>query len=141
MSGSSRIFWIAGCVFALLGVLCGAFGAHGLGPWLEQRHEAALAARRLAVWETGSRYALMHGLGLLAAALACARAEARGVWPRPAQLGGYALLSGTTVFSGTLWLLVLTGQAWLGAITPIGGVLLLLGWAGLAWAARPQPSA
>jgi uncharacterized membrane protein YgdD (TMEM256/DUF423 family) len=96
-------------------VAAGAFGAHGL--------RGSLAPDRLEIFETAVRYQLVHALALLAV-------EVLGA-PR----AGWAFLAGTLVFSGSLYLLVLTGQRWFGAVTPIGGVLLLVGWALLALAA------
>ena len=119
----SRTFWMLGCAFALLGVAAGAFGAHAL--------RARLDAPALAVWETAARYQLFHALALLAVALAASR------WPAPGwAAAGWLFVAGTVVFSGSLYLLVLTGTRWLGAVTPLGGLCLLAGWAMLAWAGR-----
>lgn len=106
---------------ALLGVAAGAFGAHGL--------KSRLTPEMLAVFETGVRYQLVHALALLAVAWACTR------WPgRAASAAGFLFLSGIVVFSGSLYLLALTGVRSFGAVTPIGGVAFLAGWACLAWA-------
>jgi uncharacterized membrane protein YgdD (TMEM256/DUF423 family) len=119
----SRTFWMLGCAFALLGVAAGAFGAHAL--------RARLDAPALAVWETAARYQLFHALALLAVALAASR------WPAPGwAAAGWLFVAGIVVFSGSLYLLVLTGTRWLGAVTPLGGLCLLAGWAMLAWAGR-----
>jgi uncharacterized membrane protein YgdD (TMEM256/DUF423 family) len=119
----SRTFWMMGCAFALLGVAAGAFGAHGL--------RARLSAEMLAVWETAARYQLYHALALLAVALAAAR------WPAPGwSAAGWLFAAGILVFSGSLYLLALTGVRWLGAVTPLGGLCFLAGWAVLAWAGR-----
>jgi uncharacterized membrane protein YgdD (TMEM256/DUF423 family) len=113
--------WFAtGAVLAAVGVGLGAFGAHGL--------RARVSPEMVAVWETGVRYHLVHALGLLAVALAVGR------WPA-AALGGWLFVAGTLVFSGSLYLLVLSGQRWLGAITPLGGLAFIAGWLVLAWAA------
>ncbi len=71
----------------------------------------------------------------------CSRSRGRYTrWPGPAVVAAGALfVAGTAVFSGTLYLLALTGQKWLGAITPLGGVALILGWIALAWAAWTAP--
>ncbi|MGI8747692.1 MAG: DUF423 domain-containing protein, partial [Deinococcus sp.] len=98
-----------GTLLSGTGVALGAFGAHAL--------KARLSPELLEVFETGVRYQMDHGLGLLALS---ARPEQRRA---PALL-----LAGTLVFSGSLYLLSLTGQRWLGAVTPIGGVLQLAGW-------------
>lgn len=118
-----RTFWMLGCVFALAGVGAGAFGAHGL--------RARLGADLLAVWETAARYQLFHALALLAVALAASR------WPAPAwAAAGWLFTAGIVVFSGSLYLLALTGTRWLGAVTPLGGLCFLAGWAAAAWAGR-----
>ncbi len=49
------------------------------------------------------------------------------------RLAGWLFVAGTVIFSGSLYVLTLSGQRWLGAITPIGGVALLVGWGCLAW--------
>ena len=117
-----RVFFGLGALSALLAVAAGAFGAHAL--------RERLAPDMLAVFETGARYQMYHALGLLAVAWAVAR------WPGSAAgLAGWLFLAGTLLFSGSLYLLTLTGQRWLGAITPLGGLAFILGWAALAWAA------
>jgi uncharacterized membrane protein YgdD (TMEM256/DUF423 family) len=117
-----RLFWILGCLFAFTAVGAGAFGAHAL--------RARLPADLLAVFETAARYQMYHALGLLAAAWASAQ------WPgSQATLAGWLFTAGILIFSGSLYLLALTGTRWLGAITPIGGLAFLLGWILLAWAA------
>ena len=106
-----------GALLAGTGVAFGAFGAHAL--------KAALNPAMLEVFETGVRYQMYHGLGLLALGAIPAlqgRNRAPGL-----------LLAGTCVFSGSLYLLSFTGVKWLGAITPIGGLLMLAGWGLAAW--------
>jgi uncharacterized membrane protein YgdD (TMEM256/DUF423 family) len=118
----TRVFFALGAVSAAMAVLCGAFAAHGL--------RGRLTADLLAVFEVGVRYQMYHALALLAVAWAYAR------WPGTAMMAaGWLFVAGTAVFSGTLYLLALTGVKWLGAITPLGGVALVLGWLLLAWAA------
>ena len=112
--------WFAtGAVLCGVGVVLGAFGAHGL--------RARLAADMLAVFETGVRYHLIHALGLLAVAWAASR------WPS-AWVGaaGWLFVAGIVVFSGSLYVLAVTGARWLGAVTPIGGVCFIAGWVVLA---------
>ena len=93
-------------------VLLGAFGAHAL-----QRFSADPKA--LATWATASSYHLLHSAVLLAAA------------QQRKQTSCALLAGGIAVFSGSLYLLVLTGEKRLGAITPIGGLLLTGGWLAL----------
>lgn len=122
MAGMDRIFFALGALSALVGVAAGAFGAHGLRERLD--------ADMLAVFEIGVRYQMYHAFGLIAAAWAHTK------WPATSVVAaGWLFVVGTIVFSGSLYLLSLTGIRWLGAITPIGGVAFLAGWLCLAWAA------
>ena len=114
-----RIFAV-GSILAGLGVVFGAFGAHAL--------KASLSPEMLATFETGVRYQMYHALGLLALAWAISRWPERRLVP-----AAWLLLAGTVVFSGSLYLLVLTGARWFGAITPFGGVALIAGWTLVAW--------
>ena len=122
-----RFFAVAGAVSAFLAVAAGAFGAHAL--------RARLSPDLLAVFETGARYQMYHALALLAVA-----------WLTATRPGGHAavwagtlFLLGTVVFSGSLYVLALTGLRWIGAITPLGGVAFLAGWGCLAWAGFSRP--
>ena len=116
-----RTFVLVGIVFAFLGVALGAFGAHGL--------EGRVPPRDLEIFETAVRYQMYHALALILMGWVVSR------WPGDAAVvAGWAFVVGVLVFSGSLYLLVLTGARWLGAITPLGGLALLLGWAALAWA-------
>ncbi len=115
-----RLFGTAACLSAFFAVAAGAFGAHSL--------RTRLTPEFLAVFETGARYQMYHALGLLAVAWAIGR------WPGPAlQFAGWAFLAGTVLFSGSLYVLSLSGARWLGAITPLGGLAFLTGWLALAW--------
>ena len=117
-----RLFFAIGSASAMLGVAAGAFGAHGL--------RERLTPDMLAVWETAVRYQLYHALALFAVAWALSR------WPgRAGEAAGWLFVVGTVLFSGSLYLLSLSGQRWLGAITPLGGVAFLAGWACLIWTA------
>lgn len=117
---ADRLFVVLGAVVALVGVAAGAFGAHGL--------KTRVAPDLLAVFETAVRYQIYHAFALMAVGLIWAR------WPQPAVVtAGWLFVAGTVIFSGSLYVLTLTGIRWLGAITPIGGLALLAGWACLAW--------
>lgn len=105
-----------GAILGFLSVAAGAFGAHAL--------KSALAPDRLEIFETAVRYQMYHSLALLAAG---SFGASKAAW---------AFFLGIVVFSGSLYLLVLTDRRALGAVTPIGGVLFLLGWIFLALAAR-----
>ena len=118
----TRTFFVIGAVLGALGVAAGAFGAHGL--------RARVSPEMLAVFETGVRYHLVHALALLAVAWASTR------WVSAAIRGaGWLFVVGILVFSGSLYVLTLTGIRALGAITPFGGVAFILGWLLLAWGA------
>lgn len=117
-----RLLIAAGAISAFIGVALGAFGAHGL-----KKH---LGPDMLGVFEIGVRYQLYHALALLGAGAAAARLA-----PGPLQAAGWLFVIGTLVFSGSLYVLALSGRKWLGAVTPLGGLALLAGWACLAWAA------
>ena len=110
-----RTFFVLGALLGASGVALGAFGAHGL------RHRVTPEA--LAIFETATRYQLIHALALLASAWAVAR------WGNgPLRAAGWLLAGGTLIFSGSLYALVLTGQRWLGAVTPLGGLGMIAGW-------------
>lgn len=114
-----KTFFALGAIFAGLAVAFGAFGAHGL--------KGVLSADMLANFETGVRYHMYHALALVAVALAYAQ------WQKPLLVtAGWLFVAGIVIFSGSLYVLSLTGLRWLGAITPIGGVALIAGWVLLA---------
>ena len=114
---SQADFLRLGAVLGGLGVVLGAFGAHGL--------KARVDADMLAVFEVAVRYQMYHALAIFG--LACGPCWA---WSLPwAKRACWAWLFGVAVFSGSLYLMVLTDLKWLGAITPIGGVALIAGWA------------
>jgi uncharacterized membrane protein YgdD (TMEM256/DUF423 family) len=123
-----RRFFAVGSVLVGLGVVFGAFGSHAL--------KASLSPQQLATFETGVRYQMYHGLGLLALAWAISNWPERRLVP-----AAWLLLAGTVVFSGSLYLLVLTGARWFGAITPLGGVALIVGWGLVAWRLLANPIA
>lgn len=123
-----RFLFVSGALAALLGVLLGAFGTHAL--------RDRLPPDLLATFETGVRYHFYHAFALLAAAYAAQR------WPEGAAVAAGALfMAGIVLFSGSLYLLALTGVRWLGAITPLGGLAFIAGWAALAWTAWSAASA
>jgi uncharacterized membrane protein YgdD (TMEM256/DUF423 family) len=111
---STTAFRIA-AVAGFLGVALGAFGAHGLHDLLEKNNT-------IDIWKTASQYHLIHAALLLF--LATLRPMPRLPW--------VLFLCGVVIFSGSLYLLAVTGIRWLGAITPLGGLSLLAGWLLLA---------
>lgn len=117
--------WIRLGAWAMFaGVLLGAFAAHGL--------RGRLSPEAWHTYQTGVLYHLIHGVGLLA--VGCLGLVKPGV-PMVA-FAGRAFLIGIVLFSGSLYLLSLTGVKRLGMITPLGGLAFLVGWACLALAAR-----
>lgn len=117
-----RTFLVIGALSAFLGVAAGAFGAHSL--------RERLTADMLAIFETGARYQMYHAFALIAVAWAQTR------WPGSLlTTSGWLFVLGTLLFSGSLYLLSLSGIRWLGAVTPLGGVAFLGGWLLLAWTA------
>ena len=117
-----RLWFALGSGYALLGVAAGAFGAHIL--------RDRISPDSLAVFETAARYHIYHALALLAVSFAAAR------WPGwPTSTAGWLFAVGILLFSGSLYLLSITGVRWLGAITPFGGVCFLAGWALLVFGA------
>ncbi len=118
-----RLFFILGSVLGGLSVALGAFAAHGL----RDRVDAAM----LANFETGARYQMYHAFALFVVAWAVQRWPASPLPP----IAGWLTLAGIVLFSGSLYVMALTGQRWLGAITPLGGVAFLAAWALLAYTA------
>ena len=117
-----RVFFGLGTVSAGLAVALGAFAAHGL--------RSRISPEAIQTFETGARYHMYHALALLAVAWAATR------WPGGAvTAAGWLFVAGTLLFSGSLYLLAVTGVRILGAITPFGGLAFILGWLALAWAA------
>jgi uncharacterized membrane protein YgdD (TMEM256/DUF423 family) len=121
----SRTFLLLGAIAGFSGVTLGAFGAHAL--------RARLSSEMLAVFETGVRYQMYHALALLATAVLMQQIDG---WLISAA--GWSFVAGIVLFSGSLYILSLSGITVLGAITPIGGLAFLLGWAFLAIAAAAR---
>jgi uncharacterized membrane protein YgdD (TMEM256/DUF423 family) len=123
---TDRQLTMVAAITLLMGVGAGAFGAHGL--------KRFVAPDMLAIWHTAVLYQMVHGLGMLLLVALAAR------FPSPLlNYAGYLMLAGIIVFSGSLYLLVLTGTRWLGAITPLGGTAFLVAWAMVAVAAYRSP--
>lgn len=111
----------AGTCCMLLGVILGAFGAHAL--------RGELAERAFNAFQTGVHYQIYHGLGLMALGLSGAvMPDNRLLERRLLRWGAVAMLGGVILFSGSLYLLALTGLKIFGAVTPLGGLLLMTGW-------------
>jgi len=117
MPTSAKAFLILGAIAMFTAVALGAFGAHAL--------KGELAPDLLAIYRTGVEYHFYHALGLLAVGLLSLRMPQS----KPLRASGALMATGIVVFSGSLYLLALTGVRALGAATPFGGVAFLLAWA------------
>lgn len=122
-----RALFITAGVCGFLAVALGAFGAHGLERLLAGAPDAA---RRREWWETAALYHLAHALAIAVSAYLAGRGGGA-----PAVWSGVCFAAGVLLFSGSLYLMTLTGVRLLGAVTPVGGVLLLAGWIAVALAA------
>ena len=115
--------WLmAAAILGAVGVCLGALGAHAL--------QTRLSTEQLASWDTAVRYHLLHSVALLALALFATESG------QSIQLPGWLFSLGIVLFSGSIYLLVLTGQRWLGPVTPLGGFCLIAGWLSLVSLAR-----
>jgi len=122
-----RVFLLILSISGAIAVGLGAFGTHGL--------QGRLSAGALETYETAVRYQFYHTFGLLAVVVALTR------WPasKLAGVAGWLFVAGIVLFSGSLYLLAMSGVTWLGAITPLGGVAFITGWillATVAWRGR-----
>lgn len=120
-----RTFTLLGALSALISIGAGAFGAHAL--------KARLSPELLSTFETGVRYQMYHALGLLFTAWATIHLSSRLV-----GYAGWCFVVGSLLFSGSLYVLALSGVRWLGAVTPLGGLFFLVGWGLLLAAAWLQ---
>lgn len=123
----SRTILVVASVLGFLAVALGAFGAHGL--------EATFAAsedpvKRAAWWATATEYHMWHALLLVGVGLLAERVSSRAI-----SVAFAAIVAGVVLFSGSLYVMGVTGIRWLGAITPLGGTAFLVGWVALAIAA------
>jgi uncharacterized membrane protein YgdD (TMEM256/DUF423 family) len=119
---NGRICLLVASLALAAAVALGAFGAHAM--------KSRLAPDMLAVYQTAVQYHFWHALGLFALALLMLQSGAPAL-----NLAGWLLLAGLILFSGSLYLLALTGARWWGAITPIGGVASIAAWLVVAWVA------
>lgn len=111
-----KIFLIAGAVLGAMGVLIGAFGAHALKDLLE-------TSGRLDTFETAVKYQFYHALALILLGILMMQQNHPFF-----QYAGYSLILGVIIFSGSLYVLCLSGITKFGMITPMGGVLMIAGW-------------
>lgn len=114
-------FMVLAAINGFLGVALGAFAAHSLANYFSDK------PRLEANFKTGVQYHFYHGLALLGVAWAASQWTSSLI-----PLAGWLFLLGIILFSGSLYVMALTGKRWLGAITPLGGLAFLAGWACLA---------
>lgn len=120
---TAKLFLTLGALLLAAAVGLGAFGAHAL--------KARLGADMLAVYHTAVQYHFYHGLGLLLVGVIAVHLPASGL----VRAAGWLMLGGIVLFSGSLYLLSVSGTRGLGAVTPIGGVAFIGAWSLLALAA------
>lgn len=111
-----QTFLFIAAINGLIVVALGAFGAHAL--------QASLDEYSLGVWETAVQYQMFHTVALLAVQWLIFH----GQEDKRLYRAGYAFVAGIVLFSGSLYMLALTGQRWLGMVTPLGGLAFLAGW-------------
>lgn len=116
----AKLFIFLGSISAMLAVVFGAFGAHALKSRFDEY--------AMGVFETAVQYHFYHSFALLIVGVV-ALSQPQTVL---LKTSGYLFLIGLIIFSGSLYLLSLTGLRWLGAVTPLGGLALIAGWACLA---------
>ena len=107
---------VLGALFALLAVMAGAFGAHGL--------RGVVDARGLEVFQTAVTYQVYHSLALILVAIL----PVAGLSRRLLGIAAGFFVAGILLFSGSLYLLVLTDLRWVGPVTPVGGMGFMVGW-------------
>lgn len=130
-----RFALLASGSLGFLAVALGAFGAHGLKTWLGS---LADGAQRLEWWNTGAHYQVVHALALGLVACLSARSSSGAL-----TVAAVAFVIGVVLFSGSLYVMTLTGMRWLGAVTPLGGLAFLVGWAAIlvvGWTLVPARS-
>lgn len=115
-----KLFLIIGSIAMTLAVGLGAFGAHGL--------KEMLTDEMLDIFETGVKYHFYHAIGLLAVGLVAQLMPNSSLL----QWSGWLMLAGIIIFSGSLYILSISGIRWMGAITPIGGLCFIVAWILLA---------
>lgn len=139
---SQRLWGTVGAACAALAVILGAFGAHGAEEVLTEVHgseatreiaglELPASYKYLQDFRTAAQYHMVHSVAIILVGLLGRRGKARVV----SQFAAGAFLCGILLFSGSLYLLAMTGMKWLGMVAPLGGICFILGWVLLATAA------
>ncbi len=112
----AKFYLLLGSINALLVVLIGAFGAHGL--------KARLTVENMAIFQTGVQYHFYHAVGLILVGLIA--------WHIPTspylRWSAWLMITGIILFSGSLYVLSITNIRWLGMITPVGGMAFIIAW-------------
>ncbi|MGD1804806.1 DUF423 domain-containing protein [Dapis sp. BLCC M126] len=117
----TKIFLVIASILGGLSVVAGSFATHALKQKLSQYS--------LDIFQTGTRLQMYHSLALLMVAFLLTIKDLPQLL---IVIAGYAFIAGIAIFSGSLYVLSLTGIKWLGAITPIGGVAFIVGWSCMA---------
>ena len=122
----TQLFLMLAAINGFLAVSLGAFAAHGL--------KDRLSPELMNTFQTGVQYHMYHALALFGIGLLSIS------YPASVQLkvSGYLFMLGIVLFSGSLYVLSISGIRWLGAITPLGGLCFLAAWASLCWFAASQ---
>lgn len=110
-----KFFILISSSLAFLAVAAGAFGSHIL--------KKMLSPELLSIFETGVKYHMYHALALFLVAILIRNENARLL-----TTSGWLFIAGTVIFSGSLYILSISGIKWWGAITPLGGISFLAGW-------------
>lgn len=120
----TQIFLSIGAILGGLSVASGAFASHAL--------RDKISDRSLEIFETAARYQMYHALALLLVAILLSIYQSP---PLTLIASGWLFIIGIAFFSGSLYVLSLTGVKVLGAIAPLGGAAFIAGWGALAFAA------
>ncbi|SFX46075.1 Uncharacterized membrane protein YgdD, TMEM256/DUF423 family [Thermoactinomyces sp. DSM 45891] len=121
-----RLFLLLGSLNMALSIALGAFGAHGL--------KGKVAEKMIANWNTGAHYHMIHALGMLIVGILLSKVQDSGML----TTSGWLMLVGVVLFSGSLYVMAVTGVTKLGAITPIGGLAFIMAWILMAAVAYKQ---
>ena len=112
----AKFYLVLGSINALLVVLIGAFGAHGL--------KAKLTVENMAIYQTAVQYHFYHAVGLILVGLIATQFSS----PPYLRWSAWLMMMGIILFSGSLYALSITNIRWLGMITPFGGMAFILAW-------------
>jgi len=119
----NRMILTAGAIFMVLAIVLGAFGAHAL--------KESLSPEMMKVYQTGVEYQFNNALGLLLIGLIGFQIQSKYI-----KWSGTLITIGIILFSGSLYILSVSGIHWIGVITPIGGMSFVAGWIFLVFAIR-----